>query len=105
MGSLALATQGLRPKPKAPSREEDICAMTIGGMVVLADLDFGILIGDVPCVVIRWDGSVGIEYPRNTTKPDSMGERTGFYYIAPTKSYILEQSAACTILGRVIEQH
>lgn len=102
MRALALQPQGLVPPPSEPKAEESICAMTIGGEVILVDLDFDVLSGKEPCVVIRWDGSIGVEYARNTEKPDLMGARTGFYYVPPSRPSIIEQSAGCTILGKVI---
>lgn len=91
MGALAKQAAVTAAGPEAGA------AIAIDGRIVLVDLDVGRLKGKVPCVVVRTDGSIGIEKVWNGLKLPLLGSRSG-YYDAPNGI-----SWVCTIIGKLIE--
>lgn len=105
---LALAerplTRGLMPPPARVPSEEEIAALTIGGKVFLVDLGNYHLDGLSLAAIVRWDGSIGLEYARwHDTTSFKSGERAGLYDVVPDGNRI-QESHGCVILGRVIER-
>jgi hypothetical protein len=89
-------TRGIVPPPDATD-EEDIAAFTIGGRVILVDLSKRDLDGKSLALVIRWDGTIGLEYARAYDGGHKFGgDRSGMY---PRSK---RESEGCIILGKVI---
>lgn len=100
MGALALQD---RRAPAQSTEHPPAAAMVIDGEIVLVDLDVGPLSGREPCVVIRGDGTIGIETPRNSLKFWCTGRRGGYYDIFDNpESRDGRASVACVIVGKVI---
>lgn len=103
--ALRRLTVGLPPTPKREPTEEEIMALTIGGEVFLVDLGDYHLDGMSLGAVVRWDGSIGLEYVRRAeSKTFHTGERAGFYNVVPSSPSRSQESHACVILGKVINR-
>lgn len=98
-------TRGIVPPPARIPGEEEIAALTIGGEVFLVDLGDYHLDGTTLGAVVRWDGSIGLEYVRyHNTTTFKTGERAGLYDVVPEDPKRLGESHGCVILGRVIQR-
>jgi len=102
MGALAFASREI---DAGPSEALPTAAMMIDGEIVLVSLAFGRIRGKVPCVVVRQDGSLGIEVAWNGLRSCNSGARGGYYdiYNHPESSNGVA-SIACVIVGTVINR-
>lgn len=100
MGALATKQRSLAaPRPNTKNTD-DFAAYSIDGEVVVVDKSDYKLDGSALAVVFRWDGSVGLEYPKTADGRFWAGERSGFYGEAGTK---MIRTVGCVIVGRVIQ--
>ena len=105
MGALALAPVDWVDEVtrKGEPREQDIAAMAVDGEIVMIDTSDYKLDGSVLAVVCRWDGSIGIEYPKTADGRFWAGERSGMHPVKPPPG-VVGKSLGCVILGRIISR-
>lgn len=101
----ALAIDNNLPLRRSRDREyaeqpQNAAALVIDGQIVMIDTNDYKLTGEDLAAVCRWDGSIGLEYPKTADGRFWAGERSGFHGVAgPT----MVRTVGCVILGRVIE--
>lgn len=98
----ALATKSLPSRANKKANDQNVAAHNIDGEIVLIDTTIGRLVGKPLCLVIREDGSYGIERAWNSIRWWH-SRRHGYYDVKDhPESKDGNASIPCTILGRVI---
>lgn len=83
--------------------ERSLSVLSIEGRSVLVDTANYRLDGTQAAAVMRFNGSIGIEFARNTRDMFFGGVRGGLYDVDPTSAFKEERHLSCMIIGAVIE--
>lgn len=86
------------------TREKDVAALYVDGRICMVDTADFILDGKTEAVVLRHDGSIGIEKPKRISGRYTAGERQGFYNFNHDVGWAVFVAQSCIILGRLIRR-
>lgn len=98
----ALATKSPPARKASGANDQNVAAFNLDGEIILIDTTIDRLVGRPLCLVVREDGSYGIERAWNGIKWWT-SRRHGYYDVKDhPESKDGHTSIPCTILGRVI---